>query len=195
MTLTQRYGLILKHKLNRPFIRRNSQLNMWYVKKLSKLSQVSVRTLHYYDKIGLLKPSGRAPNGYRVYSETDLITLKKVIAFKFFGFTLIQIHLLLRNDVDILKLLRAQLKLLREEISHLEHAQKKLLTLAIHELEEKRILDWHKLVDLIQLHDKEEKLIRNQVNQAFLEEQLKLEEHDLSAPFPHKSSRKRVTSF
>lgn len=43
----------------------------WYVKKLSRLTQVSVKTLYHYESIGLLKPSMRLDNGYRVY--TDLI--------------------------------------------------------------------------------------------------------------------------
>lgn len=43
----------------------------WYVKDLSKLTGVSVQTLHHYDRIDLLKPSVRLSNGYRIYSETD----------------------------------------------------------------------------------------------------------------------------
>ena len=48
-------------------------MTQWYVKELSKLTKVSVRTLHHYDKIGLLTPSIRLENNYRVYSETDLL--------------------------------------------------------------------------------------------------------------------------
>jgi DNA-binding transcriptional MerR regulator len=43
-------------------------MKQWYVKELSQLTQVSVRTLHHYDKIGLLKPELRLSNGYRLYS-------------------------------------------------------------------------------------------------------------------------------
>lgn len=45
----------------------------WYVKELSKLTGVSVQTLHHYDKINLLAPSVRHANGYRLYSERDLL--------------------------------------------------------------------------------------------------------------------------
>ena len=48
-------------------------MKQWYAKELSQLTQVSVRALHHYDKIGLLKPSMRLPNGYRLYSEKDLL--------------------------------------------------------------------------------------------------------------------------
>ena len=47
-------------------------MTQWYVKDLSKLTDVSVQTLHHYDRIDLLKPSVRLSNGYRVYSEKDL---------------------------------------------------------------------------------------------------------------------------
>jgi len=51
-------------------------MKQWYANELSKLIQVSVRTLHHYDKIGLLKPELRLSNGYRVYSEKDLLKLQ-----------------------------------------------------------------------------------------------------------------------
>ena len=66
----------------------------WYVKELSNLTQVSVQALHHYDRIGLLKPSVRLPNGYRLYSEQDLLKLQQIIALKFFGFELSQIKIL-----------------------------------------------------------------------------------------------------
>ena len=74
----------------------------WYVKELSKLTNVSVQTLHHYDRINLLKPSVRLPNGYRLYSEKDLLKLQQIIALKFFGFSLSQIKILLSKDVDII---------------------------------------------------------------------------------------------
>ncbi len=44
-------------------------MTQWFVKDLSKLTSVTVQTLHHYDRIDLLKPSLRRANGYRVYSE------------------------------------------------------------------------------------------------------------------------------
>jgi DNA-binding transcriptional MerR regulator len=55
----------------------------WYVKEFAKLTKLSVRTLHHYDDIGLLKPSLRTPAGYRLYSENDLIKLVKVLWSEF----------------------------------------------------------------------------------------------------------------
>ena len=50
-------------------------MTQWYVKDLSKLTGISVQTLHHYDRIDLLKPSARLSNGYRIYSEKDLLRI------------------------------------------------------------------------------------------------------------------------
>ena len=81
-------------------------MKQWYAKELSQLTQVSVRTLHHYDKIGLLKPSLRQSNDYRLYSEKDLLKLQQIIALKFFGFELSQIKLLLAKQDDVHRELR-----------------------------------------------------------------------------------------
>ena len=59
----------------------------WYIKEFSQLTKVSVRMLHHYDKVGLLKPSVRLLNGYRLYSEKDMLKLQQIIVLKSFGFT------------------------------------------------------------------------------------------------------------
>ena len=59
-------------------------MTQWYVKDVSKITGVSVQALHHYDRIDLLKPSYRRANGYRLYSEKDLMTLQQIVALKFF---------------------------------------------------------------------------------------------------------------
>ncbi len=120
-----------------------------YVKELSRLTKVSIRTLHYYDKIGLLKPSDRHPNGYRVYSEKDLEKLEKIITLKFFGFTLARIKQLLANESVTLQLLETQLILLQSEISFLQEAQRNLLMASIQEYRKKSDINWHEVAELI----------------------------------------------
>ena len=51
------------------------------------MAGVTLRTIRYYDKIGLLKPSHILDNGYRQYCNKDLITLQKILALKELGFT------------------------------------------------------------------------------------------------------------
>jgi MerR family transcriptional regulator, thiopeptide resistance regulator len=49
---------------------------------LSKRTGLSIRTLHYYDEIGLLSPSHRTESGYRVYGKQDIIRLQQIITLK-----------------------------------------------------------------------------------------------------------------
>ena len=55
---------------------------MYTVKQLSKLTGVTPRTLHYYDEIGLLKPSRTGDNGYRYYGEGPLLRLQQILLYR-----------------------------------------------------------------------------------------------------------------
>ena len=73
---------------------------MYSVGELSKLTKVSIRTLHYYDEIGLLHPSSKSDTGYRYYRKDDLIKLQQIIALKRLGFKLSQIKGVMTSTPD-----------------------------------------------------------------------------------------------
>jgi DNA-binding transcriptional MerR regulator len=86
------------------------------VKKLSELSGVTIRTLHYYEEIGLLKPAYHGSNGYRYYEEKQLLELQQILFFKELGFSLKQIQKVLgRGDFDQLAALYSHRKSLNKE--------------------------------------------------------------------------------
>ena len=86
------------------------------VKKLSELSGVTVRTLHYYEEIGLLKPAYHGSNGYRFYEEKQLLELQQILFFKELGFTLRQIQKVVgKSDFDQLAALYSHKKSLSKE--------------------------------------------------------------------------------
>lgn len=58
------------------------------VKKLAQIAGISVRTLHYYDQVGLLKPSTIQKNGYRIYEERELLTLQQILFFRELDFSI-----------------------------------------------------------------------------------------------------------
>ena len=60
----------------------------WTVGRVAELGGVSVRTLHHYDEIGLVRPSARTPAGYRAYSAADVERLREVLAYRRLGFGL-----------------------------------------------------------------------------------------------------------
>src|SRR4051794_39241291 len=86
---------------------------------VARLAGVTVRTLHHYDGIGLVSPSGRSAAGYRLYDEPDLDRLHAVLAYRELGFGLEEIATLLDGDVDPLAHLRRQHELVRTRIDHL----------------------------------------------------------------------------
>ena len=64
----------------------------WKVGELAKQTGLSVRTLHYYDEIGLLSPSQRTEAGYRLYTADDVVRLQQVKSLRHLGFTLKEIR-------------------------------------------------------------------------------------------------------
>jgi len=127
------------------------KMTQWYVKELSKLTQVSVRTLHHYDAIDLLKPSIRLPNGYRVYSESDLLKLQQIIALKFFGFELSQIKTLLSGDVSFIEHFSLQSKFLQEKAKTLLEASETLSSI-ITKCSDNKSIPWETIIKLIEVY-------------------------------------------
>src|SRR5215475_13944181 len=74
----------------------NKERNPVYqVSEFAEKAGVTVRTLHHYDRMGLLKPSGRTEAGYRLYGERDFARLQQIVTLKFIGLPLRQIKDLL----------------------------------------------------------------------------------------------------
>lgn len=100
---------------------------MMTVKEVSRLTGVSVRTLQYYDQIGLLHPGTRTEAGYRLYDATTLETLQQILLFRELKFSLKEIAAILQNPhFDREKALEQQIELLTLQKRHLES----LITLA-----------------------------------------------------------------
>jgi DNA-binding transcriptional MerR regulator len=84
---------------------------------------VTVRTLHHYDRLGLLKPSRYTSSGYRLYAERDFARLEQIVALKFIGFSLTQIKSILsRDSVDLATALRRQREAITEKRKRLDLA-------------------------------------------------------------------------
>ena len=92
------------------------------VKQVSELTGVSVRTLQYYDDIGLLSPSERTEAGYRLYEEEQLATLQEILLFRELEFPLKDIIAIMDSpDFDRSKALEQQIELLRLKKEHIEN--------------------------------------------------------------------------
>ena len=93
---------------------------MYTVKQLSDLAAVSVRTLHYYDEIGLLRPSSIGQNSYRYYDEAALLRLQQILLYREMGMELTQIKDVLDSpDFDLLEALKSHRTVLLEKSERL----------------------------------------------------------------------------
>lgn len=127
-------------------------MTQWYVKDLSKLTGVSVQTLHHYDRIGLLKPSIRLDSGYRLYLEKDLLRLEQIIALKSFGFGLAQISMLLKGNIDASEHFKAQSMFLEEKAKSLVKASQALKSIIAGSSPDKSI-PWKNIIKLIEVYN------------------------------------------
>ncbi len=92
------------------------------VNEVSKLTGVSIRTLQYYDKIGLLKPTGRTDAGYRLYDDTALEKLQQILLFRELEFPLKEIKNIMESpSFDRKKALEQQITMLTLKKEHLEN--------------------------------------------------------------------------
>lgn len=92
------------------------------VHEVSKLSGVSIRALHHYDKIGLLRPAQVTEAGYRLYDDTNLERLQLILLFRELKFSLKEIRVILdSSDHDRTKILEQQVELLKLQKEHLEN--------------------------------------------------------------------------
>src|SRR5918992_700675 len=118
---------------------------LYRVGELAEVTGVSIRTLHHYDQIGLLRPSDHSEGGYRLYSEEDLLRLQQVLTLRYLGFSLKQIRELLdRPDFDLVASMRIQSGALRDRISELERIEA-----ALGELVDRRLATGHWAWDLV----------------------------------------------
>jgi DNA-binding transcriptional MerR regulator len=101
----------------------NSTQTVYRASEFGGRAGVTVRTLHHYDRLGLLKPSGRTESGYRLYCERDFARLEQIVTLKFIGFPLKQIKDLLDGKAfDLPTTLRLQRRIIEEKRRHLDLA-------------------------------------------------------------------------
>lgn len=95
------------------------------VGELAKKMSVTVRTLQYYDKKGVLKPSAKSPGGRRLYTKKDMVKLHQILSLKFLGFSLEEIKTKLLNmdtPEEVAEMLKKQKEIVKKQIDSLTAA-------------------------------------------------------------------------
>lgn len=121
------------------------------VKEFSELTDVTIRTLHYYDNIGLLQPKQKMASGYRLYSEMDMMRLQQILTLRFLGLSLAQIKKIIdAENIDLLNALQMQSTALNQRVEEIQMASR-LLKQMVENLQEKRPIQWKNNLNLIKV--------------------------------------------
>src|SRR5580704_17019315 len=97
------------------------------VKEFAEFSGVTVRTLQYYDRMGLLKPSSYTNSNHRIYRIEDLLRLQQILTFKYLGYGLLEIRKLMASpSYDAAEALKTQGKAIGDRISQLQKVAKSI---------------------------------------------------------------------
>ena len=142
--------------------------------QFAKLANVTERTIRYYDKIGLLKPSFVMENGYRRYTQSDLLKLQKILSLKHMGFSLEEIYPMVSKEQNIKESFSMQLDLLDSQIKHLQVIRDSMESF-VQNVDEKNI-DWNQIISLLQMFDIESSIVEQYKNSNNLNVRISL--HD-----------------
>lgn len=104
---------------------------MLTISSLARTSGLSRSTLLYYDRLGLLKPSGRSRAGYRLYTKRELKRLEQICLYRDIGIPLKEMKVLLENfgTATSLEILQRRLRTLDREIANFRHQQRTIVEL------------------------------------------------------------------
>ncbi len=126
----------------------------------ARMANVTLRTIRYYDKQDILKPSFVSEAGARFYTDRDFARLQQILLLKYLGFSLEDIREMLIDDTDyhfMLNSLNIQLKLVQDRIEQMQHVEE-----AIRETSEairkEHTIDWNQMLNLIHLTGMEKSL-------------------------------------
>lgn len=100
---------------------------MLKVGNLAEKTGLTVRTLHYYEEIGLLRPAQRTPAGHRLYSHDDVLRLQRILSLRALGLSLEEIRATLeQTDCSLREVITRHLHLLQEQIDEKQDLYRRL---------------------------------------------------------------------
>ncbi|CAI0932614.1 HTH-type transcriptional activator tipA [Serratia rubidaea] len=127
------------------------------VGELARRSGITVRTLHYYDSIGLLVPSARSDAGYRLYNRADIARLHHIQALRRMGVTLAEVGAILeRSDLALPTVLERQIAMLNQQLAQITALRDRLQTMQLQLTagDEPDLNDWLTTLELMTMYDK-----------------------------------------
>ena len=135
--------------------------------EFARMAHVTLRTVRYYDKQDILKPSLVTESGARFYTDEDFASLQQILLLKYLGFSLDDIREMTIGDSDyhfMLNSLNIQLRLVRDRIEQMQLVEKAIQDTA-QAIQEQHTIDWSQMLNLIHLTGME-KSLKNQYQNA-----------------------------
>ena len=135
--------------------------------EFARMAHVTLRTIRYYDKQNILKPSSVSDPGARFYTDEDFARLQQILLLKYLGFTLDDIREMTIDDADyhfMLNSLNIQLKLVRDKIEQMQLVEKAIQDTS-ELIQKEHTIDWSQMLNLIHLTGME-KSMKNQYQDA-----------------------------
>lgn len=135
--------------------------------KFAQMANVTLRTIRYYDKQNILKPSLVTETGARFYTDKDFVRLQQILLLKYLGFSLDDIREMIIDDTDyhfMLNSLNIQLKLVQDKIEQMQLMEKAIVDTAS-AIRSEHSINWSRMLDLIHLTGME-KSLKNQYQNA-----------------------------
>lgn len=130
--------------------------NLWQTKRFARLAKVTVRTLHHYDRIGLLKPNRYDQNNFRLYGVAEFARLQQITTLKFIGFSLNQIKEILdKTEFDLAGTLQFQRKIIETQRQKIDLALE-AISRAEKVFRKNNSIDWESFNEIIEVINMEQ---------------------------------------
>lgn len=142
----------------------------------ARMANVSVRTIRFYDKQNILKPSYVNPSGARFYTDSDLARLQQILLLKYLGFSLDDIKEMTIDDIDshfMLNSLKLQKKLVEDRIEQMQLVADAIEN-TVSAIQEEHQIDWSQMLDLIHLTGMEKSLKTQYQNASNISARIRL---------------------
>lgn len=142
----------------------------------ARMAQVSVRTIRFYDKQNILKPSYVTPAGARFYTDSDFVKLQQILLLKYLGFSLEEIKGMTIDNADhhfLHNSLSMQKKLIEDKIEQMQLVEQAINN-TVEALEENQQIDWSQMLHLIHLTGMEKSLKSQYENASNISARIRL---------------------
>lgn len=142
----------------------------------ARMANVSVRTIRFYDKQNILKPSYVNPSGARFYTDSDLARLQQILLLKYLGFSLDDIKEMTISEIDshfMLNSLKLQKKLVQDRIEQMQLVADAIEN-TVSAIQEEHQIDWSQMLDLIHLTSMEKSLKTQYQNASNISARIRL---------------------